>query len=255
VGSLSDPAFRAHLRELGTASDRLWLLALTIGLAFTLVAAYGRSGDGNFWAYACLLLRGAFYLTAGERLRGHGGTLITRLFALGVVAGMFELLVDWGLVHWVSTGRLVYLGANDVVLLASPVWMPLAWACVTVELGYPALRLFGALADSAGDRRAAAIAAAVGAVAAAVTVGFYEYFAFRAGWWRYESARVMIGSACAAFIPVGEGLMFLALPWIAARSIADADRAPRTAAVTGGLRFACAIAAGYAAAYLLLEVR
>jgi hypothetical protein len=30
------------------------------------------------------------------------------------------------------------------VLLASPIWMPIAWACVIVELGYPAVRLFGA---------------------------------------------------------------------------------------------------------------
>jgi hypothetical protein len=44
----------------------------------------------------------------------------------------------------VSNGRLVYLTENDIVLLGSPVWMPLAWACVIVEISYPAIRLFGA---------------------------------------------------------------------------------------------------------------
>ena len=44
---------------------------------------------------------------------------------------------------------------------------------------------------------------------AGVTVGFYEYFAYRANWWKYEPARVMLGDFCAVYIPVGEFFMFL----------------------------------------------
>ena len=252
---MNAPAFLERLAELGPKSDRLWLAALTIGLAFTLIAAYGAPGDGNFWAYAGLLIRGSLYFTASERLSGKGGALITRLFTLGLVAGLFELLVDYGLVHWITAGRLVYLTGGDVVLLASPVWMPLAWACVIAELGYPGLRLYGILKRTRSDRTALVFAALIAAISASVTVGFYEYFAFRAGWWRYEPAHVMIGTACAAFIPLGEGLMFLALPVIAARSIAEAETRPRAAALWGGARFAIAIALGYAMAYGLLEVR
>src|SRR5205807_2393069 len=114
-------------------------------------------------------------------------------------AGVFELLVDWGLIHWVANGRLVYLTENDVVLLGSPVWMPLAWACVITELGYPAVRLFGVLKHM-GTGVAAAISSLLIAVGAGVTVGFYEYFAYRAGWWRYEPAHAMIGDFCALYV-------------------------------------------------------
>jgi hypothetical protein len=73
-------------------------------------------------------------------LGGCGGETLVALFRLGIVAGLFELIVDWWLVNGIANGRLDYLGAPDVVLLASPIWMPLAWACVIVEFGYPAIR-------------------------------------------------------------------------------------------------------------------
>jgi len=176
----------------------------------------------------------------------------TRLFALGLVAGAFELPVDWALIHWVRSGQLVYLTGNDVVLLGSPIWMPLAWACVIVELGYPALRLFGLWRARLGDRTAAIMVTLVVAVAAGNTVGFYEYFAYRAGWWKYLPAHAMLGGFCALYIPLGEFLMFLVILPIAALAVGEESR-PRTAAIAAGVRFAIAIAAGYGVAYALLE--
>ena len=171
---------------------------------------------------------------------------------MGIVAGLFELPVDWWLVHGISNGRLDYLGANDVVLLASPIWMPVAWACVIVELGYPAIRLFGALRRRLGPGGAALAASIVIAFAAGITIGFYEYFAYRAGWWKYQPAHVMLGSFCALFIPLGEAFMFLAFLPIAARALGREDR-PLAAAIEGGVAFALAIFVGYALAYALLE--
>src|SRR5215468_764373 len=107
---------------------------------------------------------------------------------MGIVAGLFELPVDWWLVNGIANGRLDYLGARDVVLLASPIWMPVAWACVIVELGYPALRLFAAVRRRMELRQAAILVSAFIAIAAGVTVGFYEYFAYSAGWWKYAPA-------------------------------------------------------------------
>ncbi len=95
-------------------------------------------------------------------------------------------------------------------------------------------------------------ASLVAGVAAALTVGLYEYFAYRAGWWKYAPARVMLGPYCAVYIPLGEFFMFLALLPVAARAIIEESR-PIAAAITGGARFAIAIAAGYGLAYLLLE--
>jgi hypothetical protein len=90
------------------------------------------------------------------------------------------------------------------------------------------------------------------AIFAGIMIGFYEYFAFRAGWWKYGSANAMIGSFCALFIPVGEAFMFLAILPIAARTLSRDDR-PIASSVAGGAAFSVAIWAGYALAYLLLE--
>ncbi|MEO8305439.1 MAG: hypothetical protein ABI724_15080 [Betaproteobacteria bacterium] len=56
------------------------------------------------------------------------------------------------------------------------------------------------------------IASIVIAIAAGVTIGFYEYFAYRAGWWKYAPANAMIGCFCARFIPLGEAFVFLTDP-------------------------------------------
>jgi hypothetical protein len=252
---ISDPIFERRLYELSSVSDRVWLLGLTVGLSLTLVAAYpfAHTPSGNFFAYAGLLIRGGLYLWAGDALRGRGGETLVTLFRVGGVAGLLEILVDWALIHWVPTGKLVYLTGNDVVVLGSPLWMPLAWACVIVELSYPALRAYGLLRQRFGRAAAAIIASVSTSVMAGVTIGFYEYFAYRADWWKYEPARVMIGEFCAVFIPLGEFFMFLPAIPIMARALGKPDRRTAAALESGGL-FAVAIAVGYGVAYVLLEV-
>ncbi len=256
LSQLEQFAVAERLEQLGRPSDRVWAVGMAVGLLCTLIAAYlfpyPVSASGKFWAYAGLLIRGALYLWAGDALRGRGGETLTRLFKMGLAAGLFELLVDWWLIHGVSSGRLVYLTGNDVVLLGSPVWMPLAWACAIVELGYPALRLLGLYARRWGMIPTLAASSVLCGVGAAVVVGAYEYFAYRAGWWKYEPARAMVGHFCALYILLGEGLMFLTLPLLALPVIGDDER-PLAAALVGGARFAVAIAVGYALAYLLLE--
>jgi len=249
---LRSPAFVARLRQLSPASDLAWFAALVVGVATTLIAAYLQPSEGKFWVYAGLLARTGIYLWAHDALRGRGGETLGRLLALGCVAGALELLVDWALIRWVANGRLVYLTGTDVVLLGSPLWMPVAWACVITELAYPALRLYALLTPRLGSPLAATVSTLVIGLGAGVTVGFYEFFAYRAGWWKYERACVMLGDFCALYIPLGEALMFLPILPITAGVIGAEDH-PRAAAVVGGTRFALAIAAGYALAYLLLE--
>lgn len=251
---LESPGFVRRVDELSSKSDLAWFLAMNTGLGFTLIAAYlfPQSPSGNFWAYAGLLIRASVYLWSGEALNGRGGNTLSALFKLGIVAGLFEILIDWGLIHWVTNGRLVYLTGNDVVLLGSPVWMPLAWACVTVELGYPAIRLFGLLKKSQPTLRAATISSLIIGLVAFVTVGFYEYFAYLAGWWKYEPANWMIGQFCAVYIPLGELFMFLTILPVAAKAISQDDRR-MAASIAGGIQFAIAIGLGYLLAYLLLE--
>jgi hypothetical protein len=254
ASGIGAPGFIRRVDELTSASDVIWLLALSSGLACTLAAAFifPFTPTGKFLAYATLLIRACLYLWSGETLQGRGGETIAALFKIGIVAGLFELLVDWGLINWIANGRLVYLTGNDVVLLGSPVWMPLAWACVVVEMGYPAVRLFGLFRRYMAPRLAGVIASLLTGCAAAITVGFYEFFAYRANWWRYEMANMMLGDFCALYIPLGEFFMFLAILPIAAIALSKEDRrlAPF---IVGGVMFAASIALGYALAYLLLE--
>jgi hypothetical protein len=255
-GVLTDPRFNRRLDEISAAADRVWLVGLLTGLSLTLIAAYpfAHTPSGNFWAYAGLLLRGGLYLWAGDVLRGKGGETLATLFRVGIVAGVLEILIDWALIHWIPTGRLIYLTGNDVVLLGSPVWMPLAWACVIVELGYPALRGYGLLRNRMSRTTAAALTSVVVSTMAGVTIGFYEFFAYRADWWKYEPARVMLGDFCAVFIPLGEFFMFLPAIPIVGRALSNSER-QTAAALESGAMFAVSIAAGYALAYVLLEVR
>ncbi|MCC6557568.1 MAG: hypothetical protein IT372_31840 [Polyangiaceae bacterium] len=252
--TISSPTFLKRVEELSRASDLVWIIGLVSALGFTLIGAHGFafSESGKLWAYASLILRAGLYLWSGDALRGRGGEVLSRLLRLGMVAGFAELLVDWALIHWVSRGRLVYLSGNDVVLLGSPIWMPLAWACVIVELGYLAMRLFGALRPRLPGPWAAVAASVITAVSAGLMVGFYEYFAYRASWWRYEPANAMIGDFCALYIPLGEVFMFLPVLPIVARGVSRDDR-PAASAVESGALLACAIAAGYALAYAVLE--
>jgi hypothetical protein len=249
------PYFDRRLDELSPASDRIWLAGLTIGLTLTLIAAFAPlpPGGGTMLAYLGLLVRSALYLRAGDVIPDRGGAVLRGLIGIGMVAGLFELIVDWCLVNVVTNGRLDYREARDVVLLASPIWMPLAWACVIVELGYPALRIFALLRRRMNPARAAMIASMIAGLSAGITVGFYEYFAYLAGWWQYAPAHYMIGGYCALFIPVGEAFMFLTILPVAARTFARDDR-PVASAIEGGAIFSLAIFAGYALAYALLEL-
>jgi hypothetical protein len=255
-GGLEDPEFLRRIGELSAKSDRLWLAALSVGLGFTLIAAcvFDFSPTGKFLAYVGLSIRASLYFRAEVVLEGLGGEVLSDLFKLGLVAGIFEIFVDWGLIHWISNGRLVYLTGNDVVPLASPLWMPVAWACAIAELGYPAMRLFRWLKTSMNTNRAAVIASLLTGLAALVTVGTYEYLAYKANLWRYEKANVMLGDSYALYIPFGEFLMFLAILPIGARVLSMNHRR-QAAFIEGGAAFALAIASGYALAYLLLEVR
>lgn len=255
-GGLEDPDFLRRIGELSAKSDRVWLAALSVGMGSTMIAAYMLtfSPAGKFLAYTGLSIRAILYFRAGAILEGCGGEILSDLFNLGLVAGFFEILVDWGLIHWISSGRLVYLSGDNVFLLASPLWMPAAWACAIAELGYPAMRLFRWLKASMPTKQAAIIASLLTGLAALATVGFYEYLACRANLWRYEEARLMLGNSFALYVPFGEFLMFLTILPIGAR-VLSTNRRRRTALLAGGATFALAIASGYALSYFLLEVR
>jgi hypothetical protein len=230
---------------LGPRTDAVWLAGNAIGLGLTLAAAFLFPGHGLIFAYLAVTVRLALYAQAAA---WPDGAYFNQMLRLGLVAGFFEIFADYVLVRLLVSGRLVYL-TRDAVLLESPLYMPFAWACVIVELGYVSVRLYSLARERPWGAWVASLA---GGLTAMVFIGLYEYFAFRAGWWKYEPARVMIGPYCAAYIPLGEGLMFLAmlplLTWLGQRDESLSRRAFR-----GGIAFAAIILASYVVAYIVLE--
>ena len=230
---------------LGPRTDAVWLAGNAIGLGLTLAAAFVFPGHGLIFAYLAVTVRLALYTHAAG---WPGGEYFDQMLRLGLVAGFFEIFADYVLVRLLVSGRLVYL-TRDAVLLESPLYMPFAWACIIVELGYVSVRLYSLFRGAPWGAWAASL---VGGLTAGVFIGLYEYFAFRAGWWKYEPARVMIGPYCAAYIPLGECLMFLVmlplLTWLGQR-----DESPSRRAFSGGIAFAAIILVSYVVAYVVLE--
>lgn len=246
--------FMRRVDELSTSSDIVWLIGvfISLGIIAGCSSLWPFSPNGRFWAYVICLSKTCLFLWAGNKLKGRGGEVLSGLFKFAIVAGMFEILVDWGLIHWISNGRLVYLSGNDVILLGSPIWMPFAWAVTIVDLGYGALRLFGALKKSISQKSATLITSVVTGILAGLLICVFEYCAYQLGWWKYEKANAMIGDYCALFIPLGEVIMFLFLLPIITRLFSHEDL-KIDAYITGGVQFAVCIALGYTISYLLLE--
>src|SRR5512140_2131476 len=119
--------------EFSGKTDLVWLAGNASALGATFIAAQWMAADGQFWIYATVLSRVLLYAAAGRR---EGCGIFRELLSMGLVAGFVELLADYFLVHWTRSGQLVYTTHGDVVLLASPIYMPFAWACVIVEFGY-----------------------------------------------------------------------------------------------------------------------
>lgn len=167
-------------------------------------------------------------------LYGIGGTLayrystLRRVFVLATIAGIVELGADYFLV--VIADTLVY-SQSLPMLVESPAYMPLAWAIVTTQLGYLALRL------SDAERRLAASAAP--SIIAMGLIWFYETGAHVAGIWGYTNAPILMVGNAPAFIIVAEGIMFATLFYFVERSNP----------ITAGVGFGLVIMASYVGVY------
>lgn len=172
-------------------------------------------------------------------LFGIGGILafytqtLRRVFTLATVAGVVELGGDYFLVSIAET--LVYPQALPM-LVQSPLYMPLAWAIVTTQLGYLAIRL-----DAVYGR----VAASVGPAAVATgLIWFYETGAHVAGIWSYAHAPVLMIGNAPAFIIAAEAIMFATLSYFVRRSNP----------LLAGVGFGLVITASYVGVYGLFAV-
>jgi len=125
-----------------------------------------------------------------------------KLIIFGLVAGMTELLADAWLVDQSKT---LFYQHGEPLLVASPIYMPIAWAVVLVQIGYIGYHisltkglLYGTL---------------VTGVIGGVIIPIYESCAKGAGWWYYEDPHHIIWNA-PYYIILGEFLLALALPYL-----------------------------------------
>ncbi|HEX5043355.1 MAG TPA: hypothetical protein VFV75_10645 [Candidatus Polarisedimenticolaceae bacterium] len=229
----------AHLHGLGPATDRVWAAGSLTGLFVALAAAFLFPRHGVALAYLSVLLRLSWYAVRSEQ-----APALRRLLQFGLVAGLFALFNDYVRAQVLPEGRLVYL-TRDAVLLATPPYVPLGWACAVVEVGYLPLRLHAQLRGPRSGLGATAVASVLAAAMAGLGMGLIEVLAVRAGWWKYESTHAMLAPSVAAYAPLGEGLAFLAL-------VPLFQRALRGGVVFWGIAFAaCALGAQLLAWWVL----
>jgi len=210
---------------LGPATDRIWAAGALTGLALALVAALVLPRHGVALAYLSVLLRVAWY-----GARAEDAPLLRRLLYFGLVAGLGAIFGDYVRAYVLPEGRLVYL-TRDAVLLTTPPYVPLGWACAVVEVGYLPLRVHARLRGPRSGLGGTAVASVLAAALAGLGMGLVEWLAVRAGWWKYETTRAMLAPSVAAYAPLGEGLAFLLL-------VPLFQRAQRGSVVFWGIAFA-----------------
>lgn len=246
-----------YSRTLGWKQDLVWLAGVLFGWGMlagaVLVPPYPENPGGVVFAYASVLMRSALYV--GCSLFGGGGCRIFgRLWAMGLVAGFLEILVEYPLAAGWFAGRLVYLGGMEWRILETPLYMPFAWACVIVDGCYLAARAFGWSGRKMHFSQASMIASIASGLFAFGSVGLYELFGYRAGWWMYEEATLMFAGNLVVFIPVAEFLMFAAGALAASALALGRTLNPVVGILLAGAVFGVAIGAGSGLAYLLFEV-
>ncbi len=186
----------------------LGLLALMVALH--IIAAVLAAGWPT--AAATDLAAAAYLLTLAARRAWR--PLLARLFVLGIVAGVLELLTDAAGESFAHSR--IYPPAQPM-LWASPIYMPLSWAIVLTQLGYLGWRLAGLT-----PRLPLALAVLLTGLVGAAIVPFYEEMAYYAGWWHYAAAPhlghtplyvLLFEGAVAALLPlVTRPLLRLSLP-------------------------------------------
>jgi hypothetical protein len=156
-----------------TALDGAMLGSLALSVALDLIWARLHAG----WVTAALtdILVGA-YLGA-LCLRAAWRPVLGRLALFGLVAGVLELATDAAGERFAHS--LIY-PVGEPLLWGSPVYMPLSWMLVLMQVGYLAWRLRTLVGIGA--------AVALAALWTGLNIPLYEEMAYHAGWWRYAAA-------------------------------------------------------------------
>lgn len=154
----------------------------------------------NGWVYASLLAIGVWVILVGYALYTKDKMLL-HFIALATVAGFTELIADNWLVNGID--KLTY-HVDEPHLVASPLYMPFAWAVVLTQIGYIGWKLI--------HRWGLIKACLFTGVLGGLIIPVYEHCAKGACWWTYHDWNHEWFNT-PYFIILGEALLMLLVPF------------------------------------------
>lgn len=228
-------------------TDLWWLTMMLVGLLAAVLGAFAGAGAGLFFIYLSVLVRLSIALGLSQQ---PWGAVFGKLLTMGLVSGVFSIFTDYMAIHWFKAANLVYL-TKDAKLLETPLYQPLAWACMVIEFGYAIVRIYGFVSKKWPGETGMSLTMLAGGTLAAVLIGSYEFLAIQAGLWKYTGGPGVVGTGYALYVVVAKFFIFGAFLRIFAGYLAF----PGTrlfAALRYGVIFAAVIFMGYGVAYLLV---
>jgi hypothetical protein len=182
------------------------LSTMALSLAGSVVSA---AIDGG-WQSATVLNLVVDAILVTYIVRNRDGLLL-RLLIMAVAAGIVEVVVADP--YFVGNHTLVYPHEGPFII-DSPLYMPLGWAYVLLQIGYVAWWVM----QQRGDTAAIVVSTLLGGT----NIPMYEALARRADWWYYQDVPMIIGAPY--YVILGEAFIGLALPFLvkplAARTVA-----------------------------------
>ena len=177
--------------------DRFVFLSVFLMLLLNLPASYwglGWQSAAFNTGLVCLVF--AVYIVRKRSARLLGWAM------LGVAAGFTELMADWWLVN--KTQSLVY-APGEPFIVASPIYMPFAWALIILQTGV--------IAQWLKRRLPAGLAMIIAGLFGGLNIPLYEHLAHDANWWIYRDTPMLFNAPY--YIILGEFLLVLPLVWMA----------------------------------------
>ena len=172
---------------------------ILITLAFVVIWMFVNSFFKTGWKTAAILAFSVLIADVVYIIRTDDRILGKFLF-FGLVGGTTELLADAWLVAKTKT---LFYQTGEPLLIDSPVYMPIAWTVVLVQIGYIGFWVY--------KKYGLAIATIVSGLIGGTVIPLYESFAKGAGWWFYDDPGRMIWNT-PYYIILGEFLLALMLP-------------------------------------------
>lgn len=179
--------------------QRFIFILLTLGFvaAWIIINSFFKTGwkTALMLSFIVLIVDFIYIIKKDDRFLG-------KLIIFGLVAGVTELLADAWLVEQTKT---LFYEQGEPLLVDSPIYMPVAWAVVLVQIGYIGYHI--------AKRKGLLIGTLAAGAIGGVIIPVYESCAKGAGWWYYNDPQHMFWNA-PYYIILGEFLLALALPYL-----------------------------------------